>query len=192
VVARTLPLNGADGAALPTGRYAVVAGNAAGARCGWLQRPAAGCVVAEVDVSGVPLPAGAVNFEDRIALLDIELAATTLEPGSELPVTLRWQGLQRLDADYTLFLQVLDESDRIVGQVDSWPLQGTFPTSQWVPGDVVTDRYRIRLDGDLPPGAYRLIAGWYLLGTPLRRLAVVDAAGIPVEDKLTVPGLTVE
>ena len=192
VVARTLPLIGADGVALPAGRYAVVATDVAAARCGWLRGLAAGCAIAEFEVSGVPLPAGAANFEDRIALLDIGPETTTLVPGGELPLSLRWQGLQRLEENYTVFLQVLDANDRIVGQVDSWPLQGTFPTSQWAPGEIVDDPYRIRLDTDLPPGEYRLIAGWYLLGTPLRRLAVVDAAGVAVDDKVTLPGFIVE
>ena len=62
--------------------------------------------------------------------------AERLEPGGQLPVTLTWQGLAEMDADYTVFVQVLDAADRLVGQVDAWPVQGTFPTSQWTLGEL--------------------------------------------------------
>jgi len=154
--------------------------------CGWLRGPTTGCVVAELEVSGAPLPEGAVNFADKIALLDVAVDAARLTPGGQLPVTLTWQGLAEMDADYTVFVQVLDAADRIVGQVDAWPVQGTFPTSQWTPGESVSDPYLVQLDADLPPGDYRVHVGLYLLAT-LERLAVVDGTGAAVDDKVEIP-----
>ena len=55
-----------------------------------------------------------------------------------------WQALAPLEEDYTVFVQVLDSEDNIVGQVDSWPVQGTFPTGRWQPGEVVEDPYLVR------------------------------------------------
>jgi hypothetical protein len=136
----------------------------------------------------VPLPERAVNFNDQIALLDIDVEPTTLPPGGLLDVVIHWQSLAPMSEDYTVFVQVLDAQDRIVGQVDAWPRQGTYPTSQWSPGETVRDPYQIWLDGDLPPGNYRLQVGWYLLAT-LRRLPVLDAAGTPVDDKLIYPAV---
>ena len=82
--------------------------------------------------------------------------------------------------------QVLDAADRLVGQVDAWPVQGTFPTSQWTPGQTISDPYLVQLDADLPPGDYRVHVGLYLLAT-LQRLAVVDENGAAVDDKVEVP-----
>ncbi len=153
--------------------------------CGWLARPTTGCVVAEIEVSGAPLPAGAVNFDDRIALLDLAADAQAFVPGGQLPVTITWQGLSPMSENYTVFVQVLDAADRIVGQVDAWPVQGTRPTSAWRPGEVVTDPYVVQLSPDLPPGDYRVIAGLYLLATG-QRLPVLDEAGNPIDDKVEV------
>jgi hypothetical protein len=158
--------------------------------CGWLQPASDGCVLGQVEISGVPLPEGATNFDDKIALLNIDLPQTQLQPGSQLPVTFTWQSLAPMNKDYTVFIQILDANDRIVGQVDAWPLQGTLPTSQWTPGQTITDPHQIWLDGDLPPGQYRLIVGWYLLAD-LRRLPILDETGQPIDDKLLVPGLVV-
>jgi hypothetical protein len=153
--------------------------------CGWLAWPTTGCVVAEIEVSGVALPTGAANFADQIALLDFDVAADSLTPGGQLPVTLTWLALSEMDADYTVFVQVLDAADRIVGQVDAWPVQGTRPTSGWRPGETVVDPYVVQLSEDLPPGEYRVITGLYLLATG-QRLAVVDEGGNAVDDKVEV------
>lgn len=176
---------------LPPGPYRLVSEDpAAGAICGWLARPSAACDLGQVTISGAPLPTGATNFDDKIALLEIAVKDKYLLPGGKLPVTLLWQGLAPLDEDYTVFLQVLDAQDRLVGQVDAWPQQGTFPTSQWAPGEQVRDPYEIQLAADLPPGDYRLQAGLYLLGT-LQRLPVLDEVGRAVDDKVVVSGFTV-
>ncbi len=171
------------------GRYAVFAHHPRyPAVCGWLAPAGEGCVLGTVIVSGVPLPEGATNFDDKIALLDVELPEVELRPGGQLAVHLTWQALAPLAENYTVFVQVLDAQDRIVGQVDNWPLQGTYPTGQWSPGEVVSDPYLIQLDEELPPGQYRLQVGWYLLAT-LRRLPVLDESGAAVDDKVVIPGL---
>jgi hypothetical protein len=153
--------------------------------CGWLARPTTGCVAAEVEVSGAALPEGAVNFGDKLALLDVGLPSEGLTSGGQLPVTITWQGLAEMAEDYTVTVQVLDAADRIVGQVDSWPVQGTFPTSQWTPGETVSDPYIVQVSDDISPGDYRVIVGVYLLAT-LERLPVVDENGNPIDDKVEV------
>jgi hypothetical protein len=71
------------------------------------------------------------------------------------------------------------------GQVDAWPVQGTFPTSRWVPGEELDDPYEVQLDPDAPAGHYRVEVGWYLLAT-MQRLQVVDVGGQPVGDAFVV------
>jgi len=143
-----------------------------------------------VDVSEGPLRLGATNFEDKVALLDVDIPDKHLKAGGRLSLTLTWQGLAPMDADYTVFIQALDAQDRIVGQVDAWPVQGTRPTSQWKPGEIIVDPYVVLLDDDLPAGPYRLIVGLYQL-SDLRRLLVLDQDGAPIDDKYQVPGLLV-
>ncbi len=186
----------------PAGRYEIVAYAAGGCHmgreecnypasyCGWFSLRQEGCVIGEVDMRGVALPETAVNFNDQIALLNIDIANQPLTPGGSLPLSLHWLSLAPLGDDYTLFLQVVDANDRIVGQIDAWPLQGTLPTSQWQPGQTLTDPYTIPLDNNLPPGEYRLLIGWYLLAD-LRRLPILNADGRAIDDKLILPGFTV-
>lgn len=173
------------------GRYQLTVIDPSGqAQCGWMQPVTSFCLLGEVVVSGVPLPEGATNFEDKIALLAVNLPDSTLQPGGLLDLTLTWQALAPPAEDYTVFVQVLDAQDKLVGQVDSWPVQGTFPTSQWIPGEPVVDHYQVQLAEALPPGPYRMQVGLYLLRT-LRRLSVLDGTGTAVDDKLLISGLTV-
>lgn len=158
--------------------------------CGWFSFRKEGCVLGEVAISGVALPETAVNYNDQIALLNLDIPSQQLTPGGTFDLTLHWTALAPLNEDYTLFLQVLDANDRLVGQVDAWPLQGTLPTSQWQPGQPISDPYTIQLDSDLPPGDYRLLVGWYLLAN-LRRLPTLNENEAAVDDKLIVPGLFV-
>lgn len=176
---------------LQNGRYQLVAQQPDGeAQCGWMRPVTSYCVLGELWVDGVPLPTDAVNFEDKIALLNVAMPSSELQPGGLLDVTMTWQALAPLMQDFTVFIQVLDANDQIVGQVDSWPVQGTFPTSQWSVGEKIEDSYQVQLAGDLPPGSYRVQVGLYLLQT-LRRLSVLDDTGTAVDDKLLLTGLTV-
>ena len=177
--------------AAANGRYQLIVSlPRTAAVCGWLQSVNDGCVVGEVEISGAPLPAGATNYDDKIALLAVEIDADQLRPGGQLPVNFTWRSLAPMTEDYTVFIQLLDAQDKIVGQIDAWPVQGTYPTSQWTPGQTITDPYLVPLDGDLPAGVYRLQVGWYLLAD-LRRLPVLAEDGTAADDKLLVPGLVV-
>jgi hypothetical protein len=160
------------------------------ALCGWMAAESHACKLGEVEVSGTQLPEEAVNFDDKIALLEVKVNEDSLQPGGLLPIDISWQSLTQMEEDFTVFVQVLDAEDKIVGQVDSWPLQGTFPTSQWQPGEFVEDPYLVQLDANVQPGQYRVIIGWYLLET-LRRLPVINSDGTAVDDKVVISGLTI-
>ncbi len=176
---------------LPLGSYDIVSRDPQLASiCGWLARKTSGCILGEVAISGVALPPGSTNYEDKIALLDVGYPQSQLQPGGQFTLNLRWQSLSSMNEDYTIFIQVLDAQDRIVGQVDAWPLQGTYPTTQWEVGEIIEDPYRVQLDADLPPGSYKLHIGWYLLST-LRRLSVLNKDGQATDDKLVIDGLYV-
>ncbi len=173
------------------GRYRLIASQDDGVVCGWMQLQMHGCVLGEVEISGVPIPEGAVNFDDKIALVHADVADSALQSGGQLNVTLNWQSLSSMSEDYTVFVQVLDAQDQIVGQVDAWPLQGTYPTSQWIVGETIADPYTIQLDSDLAAGEYQLQVGLYLLAT-LKRLPVLNVDGAAVDDKFLLPGLAVQ
>lgn len=145
-----------------------------------------------VEPSSQPIlgpPAGALaNFSNQLVLrggrirepaptdLAGEPIAVPLRPGNVLEVDLRWSALRWLDESYTIFVQLLDSQNRLVAQQDALPLGGVYHTYKWVPGQVITDWYRLPVPPDLPPGDYWLEIGAYHSMTS-QRLQLIDAAG---------------
>ncbi|MBX3013968.1 MAG: hypothetical protein KF832_20770 [Caldilineaceae bacterium] len=106
--------------------------------------------------------AGAALFGEQIGLLGSNIAPQQqVAAGAVVPITLVWRAQQQPALDYTGFVQLLDAQGRLVAQ-DDHPLADAFiPASQWQPGLILADEYRIELPLTLPPGPYQLIVGIY-------------------------------
>ncbi len=89
-------------------------------------------------------------------------------PGRTINVTLYWQAQTRPTADYTVFLHLAAPSGPPYAQDDGQPREGTYPTSFWDVGEVVTETRTLRVPADLDPGDYQLVVGMYLLETGTR------------------------
>jgi uncharacterized membrane protein len=111
-----------------------------------------------------------------MAPIACDLAACSLE------LVLYWQAEQAMNADYTVFVHVV-ESGRIWGQRDAPPDGGAYPTRRWAAGEVVADPVRVSLPLDVPAGPLQVVVGMYRPDTG-QRLPVLDARGQPVDDKI--------
>ncbi len=98
---------------------------------------------------------------DGLELTGTSTFPAQLLPGKALSLALDWNSTEQLFTDYTAFVQLIGPEETLVAQHDKAPLDGFYPTSHWTPGTLVTDDYALQLPETLPPGAYRLIAGWY-------------------------------
>ena len=93
---------------------------------------------------------------DRIELTGFRYGQTDFYPAQVVPLTLYWRVVRRPVHDYSVSLRLLDEAGEQVFKVDSQhPVLGTYPTSMWTVGEVVSDYYEIQLPPDLLPGTYR-------------------------------------
>jgi hypothetical protein len=158
-------------------------------RCNWLAGESDGCLLAEVDVS--PEQEGLACFAGQVLLLEADLPVQQARPGEAVGVTLRWRALRAMEEDYTVFVQLVGPDGMLHGQVDAWPVQGTRPTSGWMPGEELRDAYEVRLDADAPVGRYRMVAGWYLLAT-MQRLPVLNESGQAVGNHVVLGEMAVE
>ena len=102
----------------------------------------------------------AVLGDNQILLLDAQMEGP-LQPGRTVRLGVRWQPLRPLSRDYTVFVHAVDEAGQRWGQQDTQPQSGTYPTSQWQVGEVIEDRYELRIAADGPPGDYHLNLGLY-------------------------------
>jgi hypothetical protein len=158
------------------------------ARCGWLARSSKDCALAVVRVSAA-VSSSLANFDGKILLLNAESdlifpspdAVSVLAPGMTVPLTLTWQGLEPVEENYTISVQLVGPDGSLYGQTDTWPVQGTLPTSMWSPGQRFSDPYQVELLPDAPPGRYRLGVVVYLLETQTR-LPLLGVSSRPIGD----------
>ena len=78
-----------------------------------------------------------------------------------LPVEFTWQPIDQPQADYNLFLQLLNIDGALIAQHDTPPNGGYTPTYGWSGRKTVASRHALLLPPNLPAGDYRLIAGLY-------------------------------
>lgn len=129
--------------------------------------------------AAVQYPAHA-GFGGLVTLLGLTVddqsgQAAPARPGSSVPVTVTWQAMQPMATAYTGFVHLVDAHGTIVAQDDHEPRLGEAPTTRWVTGEVVEDRYLVHLPDDLPPGLYQFEIGLYDAGQPgLPRLRTSD------------------
>jgi hypothetical protein len=105
---------------------------------------------------------------ERVELLGYDLSADSVAPGDTVKLTLIWRALVGMDTDYTVFTHLLAPDGSMTGQRDAQPVGGSYPTTLWLPGEVVRDVYDIPVRPDAAPGEHRLEVGMYVAQTGTR------------------------
>jgi hypothetical protein len=104
----------------------------------------------------------------------LAVANGSLSATNVVSITVQWQALQPITHDYTVFFQAVGPDGAVWGQQDTMPLAGERPTSQWQPGQVVSDQYRVALKPGAPSGNYHALLGFYLYQTGERLRTATD------------------
>jgi hypothetical protein len=124
-----------------------------------------------------------------VELLGYDLDPNELQAGEAMHLTLYWRALDEIEVSYTVFVHLLDSENRIWGQHDSVPGNGTLPTTGWVEAEIIADEYELTVKPDAPPGEYLIEVGMYDAQTS-HRLHVLSTVEGPVlgsqgpEDKI--------
>ncbi len=148
----------------------------------WAQE---GALVYHTRVNRSPIPTEAEIVLDAQLGDAIRLDGYALDAEQSPPqLALFWSALSPIESDYTVFIHLRDAANNTLAQWDSQPLNGAYPTSQWLPGEMVIDPVSLTLPESLPPGEYYLAIGMYDLNT-LERLPV--AADVSGENAVLIP-----
>lgn len=120
----------------------------------------------------------------------IELVGYNLET-RDWELALYWRAKAPVEKGYTVFVHLVDQEGRLWGQGDGVPVGGMYPTSAWLPGQLVEDRHVIQVDPGVPPGSYRVLVGLYD-PTTLERLEAVGPAGLVPDGAIVLGPVLVE
>ena len=98
-------------------------------------------------------------------------------------ITLYWEALTDIPGGYTRFIHIVDAgSGEIVTQVDSIPHFNSYPTSQWLPGEIVGDTITIDRS-QITSDNYIVVVGFYeRVGDGFVRLTAVAPDGSQFAD----------
>jgi 4-amino-4-deoxy-L-arabinose transferase-like glycosyltransferase len=96
------------------------------------------------------------NFNNEVRLVGYEYDRRQVWPGESLRVTLYWEALQEVTADYVVEVRLVDEAGNVVATADSDPQMGQSPTNRWTAGQQVTDEHILAIDPATAAGSYRV------------------------------------
>jgi len=119
-------------------------------------------------------------MDEAIGLSQLGLAGE-----SSVTLTLTWQSLRAVPYDATMFIHLRGPDGDTLAQVDRQPLDGRFPTSYWLPGQIITDVVSLAPVSGTFSGPLTLNVGMYTWPS-LQRLPVIDASGVPQRDNVIV------
>ncbi|MEW5956416.1 MAG: hypothetical protein AB1801_01735 [Chloroflexota bacterium] len=98
-------------------------------------------------------------------------------PNDSLRLDVVWQPLQPFNQNLKVFVHLVDSTGRVLAQYDGYPQAGTYPTVDWIPGELIEDSYPLLLPADAPAGPYRVYLGLYDETTLSRLPVLTDAEG---------------
>ena len=113
---------------------------------------------------------------EAIRLLGYDLEPRTVAPGETLQLTLYWQAVDMPEGNYKVFNHLVGADEFLAGQQDGLPGGSVVLTGEWLPGEVVVDRYEIQIQEETAPGEVVLYTGMYRSDDGWR-LPAVDGAG---------------
>ncbi len=122
-----------------------------------------------------------VNFDNQAMLIGYKLDRRVVQPGETIHLTLYWQALVPMEADYRVFAHVLGVENQVWANSDSQPARETAPTSQWQPGQIIEDVRDLTIGLTTPPDFYDIEVGMYVAGGD--RLPIVAENGHWLNDR---------
>ena len=136
-----------------------------------------------------------VSFGNGVRLTGYENRLSQAQPagsGDQLGVFLYWTSRQPIAERLKVFVHIVDEQGELVGQHDSEPQVGGYPTNEWKAGESVCDFHLVSLGRRLPPGAYAIRVGLYQESTGQRVGITAAKNQASVDNAVEIGTLTIK
>jgi hypothetical protein len=100
-----------------------------------------------------------------------------LQANDVLRVNVTWHPLQTLAQNFKVFVHLVDPAGNVIAQYDGYPQSGQYPTTHWIPGELIEDAYPVLFPADVLSGPYRVFLGLYDETTLIRLPVSTDSEG---------------
>lgn len=98
------------------------------------------------------------ELADGLRLVAYNLNTQSVLPGENLSLMARWRALLGSLPSYNVHVQLV-QSNRVIAETSSTPVDGTYPTNLWRENEVVVDHWDLRVPPDTAGGAAQLKIG---------------------------------
>ncbi|MBN1889219.1 MAG: glycosyltransferase family 39 protein [Thermoflexales bacterium] len=105
-------------------------------------------------VSSLPADAtpASTRFGESLELVGYRLTPQQLTPGAAIRVSTYWRAHALLNQDHRLLIRLLTTDGQSGGQAHFTLGSSLYPTTLWLPGQIVVDEHTVRADSTLPSG----------------------------------------
>lgn len=126
-----------------------------------------------------------IHYGDLFELVSYRFQPTTVAPGEMLTITAYWRCLRETNLDYSIYVHLLGRNGEPIGQMDTYPGLGTYPTSLWQAGELIRDVYQVTISPTaMTPTLARVEIGPYLYRQEAEPLPMSDGEGRPLTSPL--------
>jgi hypothetical protein len=135
-------------------------------------------------VRGAPAYPTSARLADAVKLVGYDRSPSNPRPGEPLLVSLYWQALRPLKAEYHTFVHLVNARGDKVAQKDCQPGGVYYPSTMWQPGERLRDDHLLDVPASTPPGVYELWVGMYALAG--------DGTLQPLGEPMTIGTVTIK
>jgi hypothetical protein len=113
-----------------------------------------------------------VNMDDKLEVLGYDIVdergrlVDAVSPGTASRMRTYYRVLAPLTSEWEAFIHIDGFKRRHNG--DHKPLNGKYPMSLWLPGDLIVDDYEFKLEPNFTPGSYQVYFGLFVGDTRLK------------------------
>ncbi len=113
------------------------------------------------------------SLNRSISFLGYEMSQEQLYPEQSFSITYYWKCLKNVSKDYCIFVHLVPVSNskeinetisrlghNILFNMDHEPLDNVYPTSRWIAGEVIAERFEYMMPS-IPEGTYKIVLGMY-------------------------------
>ncbi|MCA9562414.1 MAG: hypothetical protein KC561_02950, partial [Myxococcales bacterium] len=107
----------------------------------------------------------AYTFDDALRLVGYRFVNESGEPiteasvGDTVYIETYFEVLERVSSNREMFIHADHGSERLNGDHDV--VDGVFPMNYWVPGEIVRDRFGLKIDRGSSSGPYQILIGFF-------------------------------
>ncbi len=101
------------------------------------------------------------KFGTAAELVSYRASVVRAQGGPYLLVTLSWRALETPSQSIKVFAHLVDQNSTLITQSDHFPEADLRPASTWRPGEIMDDRFALRLPDDYARRGLRLNIGLY-------------------------------